>query len=471
MVSKLGTKGTWLLAIPVAIVLIVVITNSNNKPDRSSKGSNTSGAVTDVSDDNSEETLRTVSSQYLALEKKSEAQEIELQKLRDQVTRENNTDNSSQQESQLKKMLSDEIDRVRNELHSLNNRVTQTTNERTDPSETNSFPSSTNDATSGYILNNNSNLEGLGWGDQNSTNNRNNNVQQSMSRIPGYASIVPLTHTVPETLNTKNVEPNITPRDAISEQPTASPRKTIPARSTLLGAKAMTALIGRVPVSGRLEDPYPVKLIVGHNNLAANGHAMYGLDGIIFDGVAKGDWSLGCVSVDIVGGTYIFDDGSIQHLTTNTGNSVDAATGSQSSSIGYISNPQGVPCIPGERITDAHKQAAFLALLEYGSGRFNARSQAETATIVSGSSGTSTSSVTGNAGDFELNAAVANSLDTVSQLYQERVQTTTDAVVAEAGMEVAIHITHDLFIDYQPNARRLQYVNSQNAVYQPTRLD
>ena len=471
MAFKLGTKGTWPLFIIVAIILGAVVVNTSNEPSQT-RQSNTTGTANDISGDNSEEALKTVSSQYLAQEQKTKQLQNELQVLKDQIKNENTSD-APRSESRLEAILAEEMQRVRGEIGKLNERVTNTTNttNNTYADQANDTePSNPNGAYSGYVLNN-SDLSGLGWDDQN--NNRNNDESRlAMSRIPGYASIVPLTDNVPSTLSTAStVDVQSTRQTEVTEE-SPSPIKTIPARSTLLGAKAMTALIGRVPISGRLEDPYPVKLIVGSNNLAANGHSIHGLDGIIFDGVAKGDWNLGCVSVNIVGGTYIFDDGRIQHLTSSTGNAIDAATSAESrSNIGYISNPQGVPCIPGKRITDAHKQAAFLALLSYGSGRFRGRSQSETTNITSGTAGTSTSSVTGDASAFETNAAVADSIDTVSRIYQERIQTTTDAVVAEAGQEVAIHITHDLYIDYQPTARRLQYVNSQNTVYQPTRLD
>jgi len=469
MAFKLGTKGTWPLFIIVAVILGVVVVNTSNKPSQQSQPTPT-GTTSDISGDNSEEALKTVSSQYLAQEQKTKHLQNELQVLKDQIKNENTSD-TPRSESRLEAILAEEIQRVRGEIGKLNDRVSNTTSNTYIDQADDAAPANPNGAYSGYVLNN-SDLSGLGWDDQD--NNRNNDeFRLAISRIPGYASIVPLTDKMPSTLSAASpIDTQRTSQLEATEEEQSSPVKTIPARSTLLGAKAMTALIGRVPISGRLEDPYPVKLIVGSNNLASNGHSIHGLDGIIFDGVAKGDWNLGCVSVNIIGGTYIFDDGRIQHLTSSTGNSIDAATSAESgSNIGYISNPQGVPCIPGKRITDAHKQASLLALLSYGSGLFRGRSQSETTNIASGIAGTSTSSVTGDASAFETNAAVADSIDTVSRIYQERIQTTTDVVVAEAGQEVAIHITHDLYIDYQPTARRLQYVNSQNTVYQPTRLD
>lgn len=46
---------------------------------------------------------------------------------------------------------------------------------------------------------------------------------------------------------------------------------TLPENSTLAGVTAMTSLIGRVPVNGRVTDPMQFKAMVGRDNLAANG--------------------------------------------------------------------------------------------------------------------------------------------------------------------------------------------------------
>ncbi len=54
----------------------------------------------------------------------------------------------------------------------------------------------------------------------------------------------------------------------------AKPVYTVPTNSTLMGSVAMTALIGRVPIDGTVNDPYPFKVLVGPDNLTANGMAL-----------------------------------------------------------------------------------------------------------------------------------------------------------------------------------------------------
>ncbi|MEA1889931.1 MAG: TIGR03752 family integrating conjugative element protein, partial [Pseudomonadota bacterium] len=70
------------------------------------------------------------------------------------------------------------------------------------------------------------------------------------------------------------------------------PVYTIPRNATLIGSTVMTALVGRVPVSGKVRDPMPFKVITGVDNLAANGLTIPGVQGMIWSGTAIGDWTL-----------------------------------------------------------------------------------------------------------------------------------------------------------------------------------
>src|SRR3546814_3715944 len=72
----------------------------------------------------------------------------------------------------------------------------------------------------------------------------------------------------------------------------AKPVYTVPTNSTLMGSVAMTALIGRVPIDGTVNDPYPFKILVGPDNLTANGIDIPDVAGAVFSGTASGDWTL-----------------------------------------------------------------------------------------------------------------------------------------------------------------------------------
>ena len=302
--------------------------------------------------------------------------------------------------------------------------------------------------------------------------------------LPGYVAMRPMTIASVTSVSDASVSSGVYSHDPVTavEQQSASlldglsdepaqPFATIPARSTLLNAKAMTALIGRVPVGGKVVDPFPVKVIIGAKNLAANGHRVDGIDGMIFDGTATGDWTLSCVTVQLTGATYIFEDGTVQHAPStrqNVQDGVEQGVGAgfgnpDDAVIGYLSDRFGTPCIPGKRMTDAHKQAALSGLFGMVQGRLDSKAAAETSSNRD-ASGTSTS-VTGDADVFAKYSQYANASREFIDVYRERFQDTFDAIYVGNGADVVANITRDLHIDYQPGSRQLNYQQEARYAY------
>ncbi|MGB5612353.1 MAG: TIGR03752 family integrating conjugative element protein, partial [Sedimenticolaceae bacterium] len=117
--------------------------------------------------------------------------------------------------------------------------------------------------------------------------------------------------------NTPGVKPGSDPNlvAAGARTPTKAevkPVYTIPANATLTQSTAFSALIWRVPVGGQVQDPMPFKVLIGAENLAANGHQIPGLEGMVMSGIAVGDWTLSCVRGSILSATFIFEDGHVQ---------------------------------------------------------------------------------------------------------------------------------------------------------------
>ncbi|MCU7886375.1 MAG: hypothetical protein KZQ82_19475, partial [Candidatus Thiodiazotropha sp. (ex Lucinoma annulata)] len=94
-------------------------------------------------------------------------------------------------------------------------------------------------------------------------------------------------------------------------EPPPVPVHTIPDMSILDGATTVTHLIGRVPIKGDVTDPAPFKIVLGKENLAANGHTVPGIEGMIMEGYVWGDATLSCVRAYINSASYIFQDGRI----------------------------------------------------------------------------------------------------------------------------------------------------------------
>ena len=237
---------------------------------------------------------------------------------------------------------------------------------------------------------------------------------------------------------------------------TVHPVYTVPRNATLIGSTAMTALVGRVPVQGQVRDPMPFKVITGADNLAANGLRVPGVQGMVWSGTAIGDWSLSCVTGRLDSVTFVFEDGTIRTISSDDRGS---RSGNAEKPLGWISDAQGIPCITGERKTNA---PAFLTQrigVMAVQAAADAAANAETTSIVTDAGGV-TNSVTGDTGRFVLGKTIAGGSDEVAQWLQDRQSQSFDAVFVPAGTRIAIHVDHELSIDLDTTGRKLNHATS-----------
>ena len=232
------------------------------------------------------------------------------------------------------------------------------------------------------------------------------------------------------------------------------PAYTVPRNATLLGSTALTALVGRVPVQGQVRDAMPFKVITGADNLAANGLTVPGVHGMVWSGTAIGDWTLSCVTGRLDSVTFVFEDGTI-----HTHSADSAGAGPDSQALGWISDAQGVPCIHGERKTNA---PAFLAQrigMVALQAAAEAAAAAQTTTVIS-DAGAASGHLTGDAGAFVLGKSVSSTSEEVSRWLAERQSQSFDAVFVPAGARLAIHVLRELPIDHDPFGRRLDHARA-----------
>lgn len=247
---------------------------------------------------------------------------------------------------------------------------------------------------------------------------------------------------------------------------TIHPVYTVPRNATLIGSTAMTALVGRVPVQGQVRDPMPFKVITGVDNLAANGLSVPGVQGMVWSGTAVGDWTLSCVMGHLDSVTFVFEDGTIRTISSDDrGNQGQGAQ----KHLGWISDEQGIPCISGERKTNAPafltQRIGVMAI----QAAADAAASAETTSVVS-DAGSVTSSVTGDAGTFVLGKTISGGSDEVAKWLQERQSQSFDAIFVPAGTRIAIHVDRELPIDLDTTGRKLTHESSSDP-YLRTRLD
>lgn len=248
------------------------------------------------------------------------------------------------------------------------------------------------------------------------------------------------------------------------------PLYTVPRNATLIGATGMTALIGRIPIKGTIEDPFPFKVIVGRENLAANGIEMPGLDGIVFSGKAAGDWTLSCVRGEVVSATYVFADGTIRTLSSDDNSlsrdkqSSGTGTSNASRTLGWISDRRGIPCVTGTRISNAASYLSGRILASAAEAAAGAFSQSQVTNSISAAQGVATSVITGDAAQYAGGKALAGGATEIGEYLRERAAQSFDVVYVDTGSELAVHIDVALPIDYEPNGRKTQYDLAENEV-------
>ncbi|BEG78149.1 MULTISPECIES: TIGR03752 family integrating conjugative element protein [Pseudomonadota] len=238
---------------------------------------------------------------------------------------------------------------------------------------------------------------------------------------------------------------------------TAKAVYTVPTNSTLMGSVAMTALIGRVPIDGTVNDPYPFKVLVGPDNLTANGIDIPDVAGAVFSGTASGDWTLSCVRGQVRSITFVFHDGTIRTIPEDRdGNQQNNQQQGQQGGLGWISDPHGIPCVSGVRRSNAQQYlgsqalitaagAGVASLIESDSGRMS---------YVGSDGSIGTVGISGQEAVGQILAGGVRDMSSwVNKLYGQAFA----AVYVQPGAKVAVHLEKPLAIDYDPEGRRVDH--------------
>ncbi|EKS5416896.1 hypothetical protein QB964_000379 [Salmonella enterica] len=123
--------------------------------------------------------------------------------------------------------------------------------------------------------------------------------------------------------------------------------------------------------------------------------------------------------------------------------------------IGWLSDPHGLPCIPGERKSNAAEYIGSQFLLAGSSAAAQALANNQTTSTVE--DGSITAALTGDSGQYVLGQALGGGLKESADWFKQRYGQMFDAIYVPPGQAVAIHITRQLAIDYEPDGRRVNY--------------
>jgi len=239
------------------------------------------------------------------------------------------------------------------------------------------------------------------------------------------------------------------------KKPKPIPYYTMPIGSTLIGAVLMEPLVGRIPINGKVPDPYHFKVIIGAKNLAANGIDIpSSVQGIVVTGYVTGDMLRSCAMGNITTMTFVFPDGRISTTKAKDG-----------TRLGYISATSGDPCLAGSFHTNAAEYLGGSSLLAGLQGYASALSQAQTLNTISSNNGNtpSVSTIVKDGNKYALGQGVAAGARNAQSWWNARAQNSFDYVyvpnISAAGKltKVDIHIEQQIDIDYDSVGRKVSF--------------
>jgi hypothetical protein len=246
---------------------------------------------------------------------------------------------------------------------------------------------------------------------------------------------------------------------------TRIPYYTIPAGSDLGRTTLLSALIGEVPVEGKLMQPlFPFSAMVNRGDLmAANGVPLPpDIAGMKVSGYAIGVGSfldnISCVRAYVTSALFVFDDGHF--VTVGKEQMSGTAEMVNNESLGYLSTAFGNPCIKGQYFTNAPRVLATMVAADGVKGFGNALSQWQM--TYSANANGSNSTPTGSMGKYALGGAMSEGSVKAADWLEKRIQGSFDMVFVPASVgykatQLSLHLTQTIKLDKKTKGRVLDY--------------
>jgi len=283
----------------------------------------------------------------------------------------------------------------------------------------------------------------------------------------------PVENTYWDSLNNKRKTRIKTIQQTNASEAKAIPYYTIPAGSDLGHTTLLSALIGEVPVEGKLMQPlFPFSAIINRGDLmAANGIPLPPeISGMKINGYAIGVGSfldnISCVRAYVTSALFVFADGHF--VTVGKEQMNGSAEMVNNDNIGYLTTPFGNPCIKGQYFTNAPRVLAAMIAAGGIQGIGSGLSQWQMTTIAG--DGGLTQAPTGSFGKYLLGGALSEGSVKAADWLEKRIQGSFDMVFVPASIgyhptQMSLHITQTINLDKEPNGRLLNYGRSQQTTH------
>ncbi|WP_028389148.1 TIGR03752 family integrating conjugative element protein [Legionella fairfieldensis] len=261
------------------------------------------------------------------------------------------------------------------------------------------------------------------------------------------------------------------------EKAPAIPYYTIPAGADLGNTVLLSALIGQVPVEGKLMQPlFPFSALISRGDLmASNGVPLPpDVSGMKVNGYAIGVGSflddISCVRAYVTSVLFTFQDGHF--VVVGNEQMKNSAELVNNDSLGYLTTPFGNPCIHGKYFTNAPRVLTAMMAAGGVQGAGNALSQWQMSYFAGANGGAAIP--TGSFGKYAAGEAVAGGSVKAADWLEKRIQGSFDMVFVPASLKcrqgnrvrwcanhVSLHLTKTISIDKEPLGRMIHYGRQQ----------
>ena len=168
-------------------------------------------------------------------------------------------------------------------------------------------------------------------------------------------------------------------------------------------------------------------------------------------------WTLSCVRGRIRSLTYVFNDGTVRTVPSSTG-SLSTRASSSEGGLGWISDPFGIPCVSGRRISNARQYLTTQTLVTAAGAAAASLIDSDTGNLsfVRGSDGSSLGTV-GITSDEAMARVLAGGVHDVSKWVEKLYGQATAAIYVPPLADVAVHIDVPLEIDFDTSGRKVKH--------------
>ena len=253
----------------------------------------------------------------------------------------------------------------------------------------------------------------------------------------------------PKNNQTSNKDKSLSQATEKDKKPKKIPYGTLHADSMILNVTNLNSLFGRIPRKQSTYEPYEFSLMLSGETLMANGFSFPEIRNATVSGYAIGDRSMTCVRGYVTHFTFIFSDGRIAQQKATSENP-----------LAEIGDAWGNPCVRGVLVDDIKSHVLAQGLMGGLSKYGEVLSQQQQTTV---SNGTQASTVlSGDASKQALGAIGSGGLDTTAAILAERYESYYEGVYVPQGQKLSLRLKENIFIDYDPEGRKVNYASEYN---------